>query len=40
MQGGVDESVGSAVDKALGAVGDTAMIVAGKAAAGTVKVAS
>ena len=39
MQGGVDESVGSAVDKALGAVGDTAKV-AGKAAAGTVKVAS
>ena len=39
MQGGVDESVGSAVDKALGAVGDTAKV-AGKAAVGGVKVAS
>ena len=33
------ESVGSAIDKGLGAVGDTAKV-AGKAAAGTVKVAS
>jgi len=35
----VDESVGSAIDKGLGAVGDTAKV-AGKAAAGSVKVAS
>ena len=35
----VDESVGSAIDKGLGAVGDTAKV-AGKAAVGGVKVAS
>ena len=35
----VDESLGSAIDKGLGAVGDTAKV-AGKAAAGGVKVAS
>ena len=35
----VDESVGSAIDKGLGAVGDTAKV-AGKAAKGSVKVAS